>query len=109
VNIVIPCSPDNTDVLTKAAINEIRKIQKEGVTPEDLNKVKEAQRRDLEKNLKENNYWIGQLVNVYQYDDPGLITQYSDRINSLTSEKLQAVAKKIDLKKYVRVVLFPEK
>jgi zinc protease len=108
-SIMIPCSPDNTAVLTKAAINEIRKIQKEGVTPEDLNKVKEAQRRDLEKNLKENSYWIGQLVNVYQYDDPGLITQYGDRINSLTSEKLQAAAKKIDLKKYVRVVLYPEK
>jgi len=109
VNIIIPCSPDNTEVLTKAAINEIRKIQKNGVTPEDLVKVKEAQRRDLEKNLKENSYWIGQLVDVYRLDDPGLITQYASRIDSVTSERLQEAARKIDLKKYVRVVLYPEK
>jgi zinc protease len=109
LNIMIPCSPDNTDALTKAAINEIRKIQKNGVTPEDLVKVKEAQRRDLERNLKENNYWIGQLMDVYRYDNPGLITQYADRINSLSSEKMQAAARKINLKKYVRVVLYPEK
>jgi predicted Zn-dependent peptidase len=72
-------------------------------------KVKEAQRRDLERNLKENNYWIGQLMDVYRYDNPGLITQYADRINSLSSEKMQAAARKINLKKYVRVVLYPEK
>jgi len=52
VNIIIPCSPANTKALTQAAINEIRSIQKNGVKPEDLVKVKEAQRRDLEKNLK---------------------------------------------------------
>jgi zinc protease len=109
VNIVIPCSPNNTDVLTKAAISEIRKIQENGVTTEDLVKVKEAQRRDLEKNLKENSYWIGQLMDVYRYEDPGAITQAADRINALTSEKLQEAAKKINLKKYVRVVLYPEK
>jgi|WetSurSiteA1Bulk_404760.scaffolds.fasta_scaffold01387_1 zinc protease len=109
LNIMIPCSPENTGEITKAAIGEIRKIQQEGVSPEDLVKVKEAQRRDLEKNLKENGYWLSRLTNVYRFDDPGLITQYADRINALTSEKLQEAAKKIDLKKYVRVVLYPEK
>ncbi len=108
-SIMIPCSPQNTDKLTKAALDEILRIQKEGVSPEDLNKVKEAQRREMERNLKENNYWIGQLVDAYRLDDPGLITQYADRIDAVTSERLQAVASKINLKKYVRVVLYPEK
>jgi zinc protease len=109
LNIIIPCSPDNVDKLTEAALNEIRLIQKKGVTPEDLVKVKEAQRRDLERNLKENGYWIGQLTEVYRYNDPGLITQNSNQIEAVTSEKLQEAAKKIDLNKYVRVVLLPEK
>jgi zinc protease len=109
ISIMIPCSPENADVLTQAALNEIEKIQKNGVAPEDLNKVKEAQRRTLESNLKENRYWLGQLVNTYRLDDPEMITGASARIEAVTSENLQAVAKKIDLNNYVRVVLYPEK
>jgi zinc protease len=109
ISIIIPCSPENTDILTKASIDEINKIREEGVTAEDLTKVKESQRRELEKNLKENSYWISQLVEAYRLNDPGLITQSAGRIEAVTSERLQEVAKKINLEKYVRVVLFPEK
>jgi zinc protease len=109
LNVIIPCSPENTNALTKAALNEIRMIQKNGVTPEDLNKVKEAQRRDLEKNLKENGFWIGQLANGYRNNDPEMVNRYAEWMNGLTSEKLQAAAQKINLKNYIRVVLYPEK
>jgi len=109
VSIMIPCSPENADVLTKAAINEISKIQKEGVSDTDLTKVKEAQRRSLESSLKENRYWIGQLVSAHQLGDAGRITDAPARIEAVTSESLQAIAKKINLKNYVRVVLYPEK
>lgn len=109
LNVMIPCSPDNTDKLTEVAIDEIEAIQKNGVKPEDLVKVKEAQRRDLERNMKENGFWIGELANGYRNDDPALITRYSEWINNLTSEEIQAAANKFDLKNYVRVVLYPEK
>lgn len=109
VSIIIPCSPENTENLTKAAFDEIKKVQDKGVSADDLIKVKEAQRRELEKNLKENDFWIGQLVSAYRMNDPGMITQNASRIDAVSSEKIQEVAKKIDLKKYVRVVLFPEK
>jgi len=109
VSITIPCSPENTDLLTKVAIDEIKKIQKSGVSEVDLNKIKEAQRRSLESNLKQNNYWIGQLAAAYQLGDPGRITEASKRIEAVSSESLQAAANMINLKKYVRVVLYPEK
>jgi zinc protease len=108
ITLNIPCSPDNTEKLTKAALDEISNIQKNGVTDDYVNKVKEAQRRDWEKNLKENGFWMGALMDVYRLNDPGMITQYNDRINAITSASLQAAAKKIDLKNYVRVVLYPE-
>jgi hypothetical protein len=79
------------------------------VKPEDLTKVKEAQRRDLESNLKENQYWMNQLSYGYKMDDPGLSTKYAEWISNLTSEKIQAVAKELDVKKGIRVVLYPEK
>jgi zinc protease len=108
ISMNIPCSPDNTEKLTKAAFDEIRNIQKNGVSEDYINKVKEAQRRDREKQLRENGFWIGTLMNIYRYNDPGEITQYNERINAVTSANLQAAANKIDLKKYVRVVLYPE-
>jgi zinc protease len=109
ITLNIPCSPENTDKLTKAALDEIADIQKNGVTDEYVNKVKEAQRRDWEKNLKENGFWMGALINAYRLNDPGTITQHNERVNAVTSASLQAAAKKINLKNYVRVVLFPEK
>jgi zinc protease len=109
VNIIIPCSPDNTDKLTKVAVDEIANIQKNGVSAEDLVKVKEAQRRSLERNLKENNYWISQLLTGYRYNDPELITKYAEWTSNLTSEKIQNASQKLDLEKFVRVVLYPEK
>ncbi|HEX2395191.1 MAG TPA: insulinase family protein [Bacteroidales bacterium] len=109
INVIIPCSPENTDKLTKVAIAELQNIQKNGVSPEDLVKVKEAQRRGLEKNLKENGYWISQLLTGYRYNDPEMMLKYAEWTNSLTSEKIQEAARRIDLKKYVRVVLHPEK
>jgi zinc protease len=108
LSIMIPCSPDNTKNLTKVAINEIRNIQKNGVKPEDMVKVREAQRRMLERNLKENSFWLNQLITGYRYNDPELLTKYEGWINELTSEKIQAAANKINLKMYVRVVLYPE-
>jgi zinc protease len=109
LNIMIPCSPENADNLTKVAINEILNVQKNGVKPEDLVKVKEAQRRDLERSMMENGFWISELLNGYRYENPELILHYSDWINNLSSEQIQQAAKMIDLKKYVRVILYPEK
>jgi zinc protease len=108
LGLYIPWSPENTDRLTQAALDEIRRIQKEGVAEEDILKVKEAQRREKEKELKENDAWMGQLVEIYRYNDPGRITQYMERINRISSEELQRVANMLNLDKFVRVVLYPE-
>ncbi len=108
LRVVIPCSPNNADKLTKVAIDELKRIQKEGVSEADLVKVKEAQRRGLERNMKENGYWLGQLITGYRYNDPELMLKYREWTNNLTSRKIQNAALKIDTKKYVRVVLYPE-
>jgi zinc protease len=109
LNVVIPCSPDNIATITKAALNEIKTIQTTGVKPEDLAKIKEAQKRDLEKNLKENSFWLSELMKGYRYENPELITEYEKWIRELSAEEIQAAANHINLKNYVRVVLYPEK
>jgi zinc protease len=109
ITLYIPCSPDNTNKLTQAALNEIRRIQKEGVSDEDVKKVREALRRQKEKEMKENGPWISNLVDVYLNNDPGRITKYQERIDQISSDELRKIAGKINLEKYIRVVLYPER
>jgi zinc protease len=56
-SIGFPCSPDRVDELIDLVWLEVEKIQHEGPTLEDLNKVKEKQRIATEENLKRNAYW----------------------------------------------------
>lgn len=106
----IPCSPENADSLTFAAINEIRKIQEEGVKSEDLQTAKEIERREKEKASKTNGYWINALSDIYSYGvSLNNYSNYNQIISEITSEELQRVAKEcINTDKYLRVVLFPE-
>ncbi|WP_176214793.1 M16 family metallopeptidase [Reichenbachiella faecimaris] len=108
--ISFPCGPDNVDDLVAAAIAAIREIQNDGVSDENLNKIKEAQRRDQELHWKTNGYWMNVLktyhVNGYDYEDVNWLNQ---RIEDLTAEDIQQVAKKyLNPEEYIQVVLYPE-
>ncbi len=97
ISIRFTCSPDNVQKLVTAAYEEIKKVQENGFSPEDLNKIKEAQRRDLERNQKENFYWVNLLQSVYvDKEDPQELTQanFSKKIEELSSEKLKEIAQK---------------
>ncbi|UXX80022.1 insulinase family protein [Reichenbachiella carrageenanivorans] len=108
--ISFPCGPDNVEDLVASALGAVTEIQEQGVSEENLNKIKEAQRRDQELHWKTNNYWMNVLktyhVNDYDYKE---VTWLDQRIEDLTAEDLQRVAKKyLDTKSYIQVVLYPE-
>lgn len=109
-NISFPCGPDNVDDLVNAALDAIREIQEQGVSEENLNKIKEAQRRDQELHWKTNGYWMNVLktyhVNRFDYNEVEWLDQ---RIEDLTANDIQQVAKKyLDTEAYIQVVLYPE-
>ncbi len=105
-----PCAPENVDDLTSAAITELEKLQKEGVSEEDLKKIKEGQRRELEVNLKDNSYWANTLrTYFYQGWDPAEVLKAKERMEALTAKNLQDAANSyIDAKNYIKIVLMPE-
>ncbi|MBU2888015.1 insulinase family protein [Gilvimarinus agarilyticus] len=110
MQIQFPCGPQNVDTLVNAAIGVVKNIQENGVSDENLNKIKEAQRRDLELNWKENSFWLGVILS---YDKNGFdltkITELEDRIEDLSAKDIQKVAKKyVDTDAYIKVVLYPE-
>ncbi len=53
---------------------EIERLKTEGPSADDVSKVKELERRDLETNAKQNSYWLGsmQTVHMYGWDPVGI-------------------------------------
>jgi zinc protease len=109
--ISFPCAPDKTDTLSKAALFELNKLVKSGVSAEDLAKVKEQQKRKLEVDIKQNQFWMSNLFDAYyNNNDPKAILQKEKQIQGLTSKMMQDAGKKyINPAKYIRAVLKPEK
>lgn len=108
--ISFPCAPENVDDLVKAVFDEIELIKQEGVSDEDLTKIKETQRRDREEGLKQNRYWLAQL-NAYYQNNTGLDTFFDreELTNTITSADLKNAAKKyLRMDNYIQVVLKPE-
>lgn len=89
----------NTDTakfekLYKIVKAEIQNIADNGCKLEDLDKVKKNTIKEYEERLKTNDYWIslieGKVVYGTDYDK-----NYAEMVNSVTSEDIQAVVKKI--------------
>ena len=78
-------SPDNVDKLVAASLKEIERLKAEGPSADDVSKVKELERRDLETNAKQNSYWMGSMQTVHLYGwDPAGIARRSERTERLT-------------------------
>jgi zinc protease len=110
VQIQFKSSPDNVDKLVNAALTEIERLKKEGPSADDVQKVKELERRDLETNAKQNAYWLGsmQLVHTYGWDPAG-IARRDQRTERLTQENIKQMFQKyFPTDRYTLVTLKPE-
>ena len=103
--------PERVEELTKSIFSEIEKVKTSGVTEEYITKVKEAQKRNWETNLKRNEFWLSQLSSRYKWKkDPENILTYEQMFETLNSDIIMNAAKKyIDFSNYIKVSLFPEK
>jgi len=104
------CQPAMADTLMKAAKAEIEKIRTFGVDAVDLNKVKLAQKNQLDLNLKDNAFWTQEITNdLMELKKIAVASDYASLIDQLTSAKIQKMAKKVFSKNYIQAVLMPEK
>ncbi len=104
------CAPENVDKLVEATFGEIKKIQENGATTEDLNKVKEADRRAIETSMRENRAWLSSLENAYYYSEkPTAMTDRLKYVEKLTSKDISKAAKTyLKQTNYIKVVMNPE-
>jgi zinc protease len=110
LTISFSCAPDKVDALTRAVFQEIESIQAHGIDQDHLDKVKAAQRRSRETELKENGFWVSVLGNYYRSGwDPRDILHFDELVQRMTAERLQAAARAyLPTSRYVIGVLSPE-
>ncbi len=102
--------PARVDELIKAVESMMESFKKTPPTKEDLEKVKEIQKKELEKNYKENNFWLGVIFNSYFNGiDPNYMNERMKQIEKLTVKDIQDAAKKYFVtKNYAKFILYPE-
>lgn len=111
VSISFSCKPENSDTLTTSVFDVIESIKKDGVSDGHFTKIIETQKREMEVKIKENGYWLGALKYSYQYGyAPEDILTYQKRIDAVTKEDLQRIARKyLNFDNYIYLRLLPEK
>jgi zinc protease len=103
-------SPENVEKLTGAVFKEVERLKSQGPSAEDVAKVKELERRDLETAQRENSYWIGSMQTIHMLGwDPIGITRRADRIEKLSPAILHEVFKKyFPIDRHTIITLKPE-
>ena len=107
----LPTGPENVDKVIAAAFAEINKMKTDGPSAADLEKVKLNWITRQQKSLRENNYWMNQLMgSVTQGRDPAHILRYEQRVRAITPQAVKLAAQRYrDMHNYVQVVLYPER
>lgn len=110
VAITLPTSPQNVEKVEAAVWSEISRLQAEGPTAEDLNKVRQARLQAYRRALREDGYWLNYLrQGVLEGKDPHEILKIEQRINEVTADDIKAAAQRfLDRNNYVEMVLKPE-
>ena len=102
--------PANIEKLSGEVLKEIERLKSQGPTSEDVARVQELERRDLETATRQNSYWVGSLQTVHMLGwDPGSISRREERIQKLTPQVLHDTFKKyFPTDRYTIVTLKPE-
>ena len=94
IQIQLPTAPEKREKMTAIVYQGVENIVNNGPKAEDLQKVKEYMLRSHEESLKQNGYWLNEMVNYVLYgDDNDAI--YIDTVNSITAADIQEMARQI--------------
>jgi zinc protease len=102
-------APENVDRMVAAVLEQAGRLRGQGPTADEVQKLQEIERRELETAMRQNGYWLNSLQTVHLLGwDPATITKRLDRAASLTRENIHAVAKKyLPANRYTVVTLLP--
>ena len=102
--------PERADELTAVVMEQIDALKRAGPTPQEVGKVREMELRSRETDLRENQFWIGQLLSYdrHGWDMAGILA-YPDWIGRLDAEVIRAAAIRfLDTSNHLRMTLLPQ-
>jgi len=99
------------DKLKKATFDEIKKIKNGSIDQDVLTRVREIMRKDYEKSLKENDFWLNTIGRTLRRKEPlSIILTRGQLIDSINKKTIIEAAKLfLDEKRYVELVLLPKR
>jgi zinc protease len=111
VHISFDSAPERLDSLSSAVFAVVEQMKSRGPTATDLAKVKETQRRSYERGLRENSFWLQQLLTRSENaEDLRNVLTYPALVDALTAQQVQEAARKyLRADNYVRISLYPER
>jgi zinc protease len=104
--------PQRSAELTRTIFEEIEKLKTEGPTEEEVANTRQALLRSFETNLRQNNFWLNQLVADYArgVEPAASVQTYPASVEAVTPETIRESARKyFNTERYVRVSLLPER
>ena len=109
VSISFGCAPDRTEALIASILVELEKIKESGLGESYTTKVKMAEQRQHEVNLKNNGFWLREIEDSLRFkDDPQLTIEYPALIETISTERIRNSARKVfDTKRFIKAVLVP--
>jgi zinc protease len=112
VTLSFNCQPEETFSLIQIIDQEVNKMMADTVSQEEINTVKEKSRQSRIVNLKENSFWISQLVGRYKYELPLeniFLEKLEGQLNEVNQPAiLQAAKKFLSKENYIELILMPE-
>ena len=104
-------SPENVEKLVGSVLGELDRLRRDGPTADDVQKVKETEKRDLETAMRQNGYWLNSLQTLHLYGwDATRIARRAERTELLSVANIhEALRKYFPADRYSVVTLLPEK
>ncbi len=111
VGISFSCASANVDKLIAAAVDEVKELQKDGASADDIQKFKAEEVRQLELRMRENGFWLGYLQNAYNNnDDPKKVLTYTKSLVEVNNASTKTAASKyLNTNNFIKLILLPEK
>lgn len=105
------CAPERVDELVKTVFAEVEAVRGRGLDETYLQRVREAERRQVELNLKNNAFWLAALEFYYSEGlDPRGILREGELSARVTAERVREMARvALHPDRYVLGVLNPAK
>ena len=94
IQIQLPTAPEKLERMTQVVYDGVDKMCAEGPSEDYLQKIKEYMVRSHAENLKNNDYWMGELVQRVRYGKNN-VDGYDDVVRGITVADLKALANKV--------------